>query len=66
MEPELFTPEGERVISTIFEAHEMEELLYQDSEDSFSVFLEKVLKIVKSFSCSSRSLIFKSSFLIQL
>lgn len=46
MEPELFTPEGERVISTIFEAHEMEELLYQDSEDSLSVFLEKVFELL--------------------
>jgi hypothetical protein len=42
MEPELFSPEGDRVISTIFEAHEMEELLFQDSEDSFPMF-EKVL-----------------------
>lgn len=42
IDTELFTPEGERVISTIFEANELEELLRQDSEDSFPVF-DKVL-----------------------
>lgn len=41
IDSELFTPEGERVISTIFEAHELEELLRQDSDDSLPVF-EKV------------------------
>lgn len=45
VDSELFSPEGERVISTIFEAHELEELLRQDSEDSFPVF-DKVLEII--------------------